>query len=150
MASAASLLGSCFEGYFLTPVEELEVRRMQLGALLLALFASEALRLATGQLLSVPGLVVCLVGNRARCSLRPWDLGAFLALGGSVAVLDVVSLAGILEATGFQAPSARAPCQRVAFSGAVAAPLLELMCLKVAWGSYVTRDHFFVPGPSYG
>jgi len=145
---SSSLLSACFEKYRTTPSEELEFRRLQLGALLLGLFAVEVLRFVAspGQLLFIPGLVVCLVGNRARCSLRPWDLTLFVALAAVVAVTDLVSLVagwrgGFPEiAESFRLSS----CQRVGTTGDILAPMIELLCVKVASGSYLKAEHLFV------
>ncbi|CAE7365777.1 unnamed protein product [Symbiodinium natans] len=141
-----TLLETCFQKYCATPLEEIEFRRLQFGALLLALFAVEVLRLVVGQLLFIPGLLVCLVGNRARCSLRPWDLTLFMVLAAAVAIMDSVNLAAGFRG-GFPeiAERLRLPsCQRVGSIGDLLAPMLELCCLKVASASYLKAEHLIV------
>lgn len=147
-------LSSCFQSYTRTTIDELEVRRMQLGALLLACFAVQVLRLVTGQLLSILGLMTCLAGNKARCTLCDWDLWVLVIMASCGAALDLASLAVNLDIlAGFNLDWRMAPCRRVAMTGAIVAPFLEICCVQVALYSYLPRDkYFFVPtnGQSYG
>ena len=102
--------------------------RAQLGALLLCSFAIQVLRLVSGQLLALLGLLTCLVGNKARCSLCDWDLWLLVVLATCAATLDVLSLLpAVDERLSFERLK---PCQRVAMLGAVAAPVLELLCVQ--------------------
>lgn len=117
----------------------------RLGALLLASFAVQVLRLVTGwgvwssvgaggrQLLGLLGLLACLAGNRARCTLADWDLWLLVVLATTAATLDVVSVVVDLDTIERLSLGWRlAPCQRVAMLGAVAAPILEVLCVQAS------------------
>ncbi|CAK9083079.1 unnamed protein product, partial [Durusdinium trenchii] len=143
----------CFQSYTRSTIEELEARRTQLAGLLLTCFGVQVLRLATGQLLSMLGLLTCLVGNKARCTLCDWDLWALVVVGTSAATLDLVSLAVDLGTFGsFNVGWRLAPCRRIALLGAILAPLLEVWCVQVALCSYIPRHEYLVAAhmQSYG
>jgi len=148
--------------YMPTDIEELEERRTSLLLSLTGQFTVVLFRFMTGHWSSaVIGLVVFVVGNRARCSLQNTTLTSFVVLGFGTGLLDSVDLLHNILSYGshfFVLPLEANLLQDLYAISLVLAPAVEIGGARVAWDSFLQPELLLRPSrqntvqchPGYG
>lgn len=137
-----------------TYVEELELQRENLALALIGQLTVVSFRLWTGHVAGgVVGLIVFVVGNRARCSLQTSSLTAYICFSFALGALDSADLlqhlgAGLTEGFGtdfFALPFQTHVLQDLGAISILLAPVTEIYGAWTASGSYAKPDMFFLP-----
>lgn len=130
--------------YMPTEIEELEYNRQSMLLSLTGQFTVVLFRFLTGHWSAgAIGLVVFIVGNKARCSLHNATLTSFVVLGLGAGALDSMELLHSLveHGTGFFAfPLEANLFQDLSSIALTLAPVAEVSGARVAWDSFLQPE----------
>lgn len=143
----------CMPKYMATSVCHLEERREHLGLALAGQLIVVTCRCLSGDVGgAIVGMVIFVIGNQARCSLRVWPLTTYIVVAAPFGIIDTFSLVRSLWTlgTGFVFPTLTqhllADLQAVSL---LIAPAAEIWGASLASESYLDPTMVFLPSPGH-
>lgn len=125
----------CLPAYRPTDVEALEVSRENLAVALFGQILVVTCRCLTGNVAGgLLGMVVFILGNHARCSLKAANLTGYVVVGFTIGTLDAATLVARLADVGLWNFLLG---QDMTGLAVLLAPAAELVGARAAWQSYV-------------